>query len=124
MNKFIVTGNIVKDASKGDKMSRTSIAVRRDFKNEKGEYDTDFFDLVAFGHQAEFINKYVNKGDKVEIVGRMQVRQYTTQDGITRKAYEVIIESISILTKVNKQEELELDDSELDFEDIDDEIPF
>lgn len=121
MNKIILTGNIVKDTIKGDKIARTSIAVRREYKNENNEYETDFFEIIAFGHQADFMTKYVAKGDKVELVGRMQVRQYQTQDGITRKTYEVVVESIGILKSNKEQSQVEED-----FDTVDDDmdIPF
>lgn len=106
MNKIILTGNIANDNKSTDKIVRNSIAVRRDFKNESGEYDTDFFDIIAYGHQAYYMKNYVKKGDKVEICGRMQIRQYQTQDGINRKAYEVILDSISTLVKVAREEDL------------------
>lgn len=124
MNKIILTGNIVADNKSGDKMVRNAIAVRREFKNEEGEYDSDFFDIIAFSHQAEFIKKYIGKGDKVELVGRMQVRTYQTQDGITRKSYEVVVESISILTKKQTANNLEeITDADFDLDDTND-IPF
>ena len=122
MNKIILTGNIVNDTVSREKLAKNSIAVRRDFKNEDGEYDTDFFEIIAFGHQADYMKNYICKGDKVEISGKMQIRQYQTQDGINRKAYEVIIESIGTLIKANQDNIKPQDEG---FEEVyDDDIPF
>lgn len=124
MNKIILSGNIVKANELVNGVVKNSIAVKRDFKNQKGEYETDFFDIVAFNNCATYMSNYIGKGDKVELSGRMQIKTYQSQDGVNRKFYEVVIESISVLTKsmssLANQEEPE------DLEPINDEddLPF
>ena len=127
MNKVIMVGNTTKNTENNKGISKTTIAVRREFKNANGEYESDFFDLVAFQHQSEYMTKYVHKGDKIAIAGKLNTRQYEAQDGTKRKVYEIIVESIENLSPKateTKQEEIEED---ADFTDLDideNDVPF
>ena len=82
MNKVILMGRLTRDPevrySQGASQTtvgRFSVAVDRKFKRE-GEPDADFFNCTAFGKQAEFVERYLHKGTKVVLCGRIQV--YTT----------------------------------------------
>ena len=66
----------------GTAVARFSIAVDRRFKRD-GEPDADFFNCTAFGKQAEFVEKYLRKGTKMLITGRIQNDNYTNKDGQT-----------------------------------------
>lgn len=68
-----------------------SLAVPRRFKKE-GQADVDFINCQAWQKTAEFVTKYFAKGQQVAVVGRIQVRNYETDEG--RKVYvtEVIVE--------------------------------
>lgn len=110
MNKFITIGRTTADVELKTTQSKTyvanfSIAVKRNFKNGNGEYESDFFNCVAFGKIAEKINKYVRKGDLVGIEGRLQVRKYTDKNGNNRSATDVIVENIEFLQPRYKKEE-------------------
>ena len=114
MNKVILSGNLVKDndlrkTNTGKSVLQNTIAVRRNSKNEKGEYDTDFITLVIWGVQAEYINQYTSKGDKIELVGRWQHRAYQDKEGKTRYVDECVVEDCSILitSKGEKKQEAE-----------------
>ena len=101
MNKVILTGNIVRDIEERQTQGNNTvvsncIAVRRDFKNDKGEYESDFINFVAWGNQATYLAKYAAKGDRIEIVGRWQVRTYQDQYNNNRQANEVVVESITV----------------------------
>lgn len=109
MNKVILSGNLcqeieLKQTTNGKSVLTNCIAVQREYKNEKGEYDSDFINLVIWGAQAEYLSKYANKGDRVELVGRWQVRKYTANDGTTRTVNECVVESIKAFSKQPKQE--------------------
>ena len=109
MNKVILTGNICKDISlaqtqAGTKVVSNTIAVKRDFKNAQGEYESDFIPFVAWNSQADFLDKYANKGDKIELCGRWQVRTYQDQQGMNRQVNEVVAENLSILINKAKEE--------------------
>lgn len=78
------------------KVIRNSIAVRRDFKNKNGEYDSDFFNFSAWGAQAEFIEKYAKKGDKIAICGKLLNNNYE-KDGQTVYNNDIQVENIELL---------------------------
>lgn len=87
MNKVILMGRLTRDPevrySQGASqtaVARFSIAVDRRFKRE-GEPDADFFNCTAFGKQAEFIERYLRKGVKVVVCGRIQNDNYTNKEG-------------------------------------------
>ena len=108
MNKVVLIGRNVKDVelkqtSTGTPVAEFSIAVKRTFKSASGEYESDFFNCVAFKTTAELISKYVKKGDMVGVEGKLQTRNYTNKEG--RKIYitEIIVEGVEFLsTKKNE----------------------
>lgn len=126
MNKVELVGRIAKDVefrqtASGKSVVPFTLAVNRDFKNENGEKEADFFTCVAWGNQADAIAKYCRKGDRFAVCGRLQNRNYE-KDG--RKIYitEVIVESFDFLA--DKQEQPQ--GKKQDYEEIvsDDELPF
>lgn len=95
MNKAFITGRIcndleLKQTTTGVPVTSFRVASERNFKNKDGERETDFLSIVAFKNTAEFITKYFNKGRKILIGGRIQVRPYTDRDGNKRTATEII----------------------------------
>ena len=93
MNKVIMIGRLTRDpevssSASGTAFARFSIAVDRRFKRE-GEPDADFFNCTSFGKQAEFVERYLKKGTKVVVSGRLQNNNYTNKDG--QKVYDVRI---------------------------------
>ena len=111
MNKVIEIGRATKDielkqTQGGTSVVEFSIAVKRTFKNANGEYDSDFFNCVAFSKAAETISKYVKKGDMLGIEGRLQTRSYTNKEGRKITLTEIIVESFEFL-QAKKQEATE-----------------
>ena len=109
MNKVIEIGRVtkaieLKQTPAGTSVVEFSIAVKRTFKNANGEYESDFFNCVAFKNTAELMSRYVNKGDMVGIEGRLQTRSYTNKEG--RKIYvtEIVVDEVEFL-QTKKQEE-------------------
>ena len=93
MNKVIMMGRLTHDpevssSTAGTTFARYSIAVDRRFKKE-GDPDADFFNCTSFGKQAEFVERYLKKGTKIVVVGRLQNNNYTNKDG--QKIYDVRI---------------------------------
>lgn len=93
MNKVIMMGRLTRDpevssSTSGTTFARYSIAVDRKFKKE-GDPDADFFNCTSFGKQAEFVERYLKKGTKVVVTGRLQNNNYTNKDG--QKVYDVRI---------------------------------
>ena len=98
MNKVIMMGRLTKDpeiryAQSGSAVAGFSIAVDRRFKRD-GEPDADFFNCSAFGKTAEFLEKYVHKGTKVVIEGRLQNDSYTNKDGQKVTATKILVDSM------------------------------
>jgi single-strand DNA-binding protein len=109
MNKVILSGNLcqeieLKQTTSGKSVLTNCIAVQREYKNDKGEYESDFINLVVWGAQAEYLGRYAHKGDRVELVGRWQVRKYAVNDGTTRTVSECIVESIRAFNRQPKEE--------------------
>jgi single-strand DNA-binding protein len=101
MNKIILIGNMCRDIEVNHyndrKVVRNTIAVRRDYKNKNGEYDSDFFNFSVWGVQAEFVEKYAHKGDKIAIVGKLLNNNYE-RDGQTIYSNDIQVESIELLS--------------------------
>ena len=99
MNKIILLGNLTKDVDvrytqSGKATARTSIAVNRKVKNSQGKYDSDFFNLVAWEKTAEFFGKYLKKGSRILVEGRLQNNIYTDKDGKKHYSEDVVVENV------------------------------
>ena len=99
MNKVILMGRLTRDPdvrySQGDNamaIARFSLAVDRRFKRD-GEASADFISCVAFGKQAEFIERYVHQGTKLVVEGRIQTGSYTNKDGQKVYTTDVVVEN-------------------------------
>ena len=72
-----------------------SLAVDRDFAGrDGGERQTDFIDIVAWRHTADFVSKYFTKGSMAVVSGRLQIRDWTDRDGNKRRSAEVVAENV------------------------------
>jgi single-strand DNA-binding protein len=98
MNKVILMGRLTKNpeikyAGKDNNMAvaRYTLAVNRRFKKD-GEQEADFISCVAFGKSAEFVQKYLHKGTKILINGRINTGRYEDKDGKTIYTTDVIVE--------------------------------
>ena len=101
MNVVILVGRLTKDpelrtTGNGKSVTSFSVAVDRQFKQE-GQPTADFFNVVAWGRQAEVINQYLRKGREIAVRGRLQTRNYTAQDGSKRYVTEVVLESFDFI---------------------------
>lgn len=107
MNKVILMGRLTRDPevrySQGasqTSVARFSVAVDRRFKRE-GEPDADFFNCTAFGKQAEFIEKYLHKGTKIVLCGRVQNDNYTNKDGQMVYSVRIMVDEIEFAESKN-----------------------
>ena len=108
MNKVILTGNLVKDielkyTESNKAYLQNTIAVKNDFKNANGEYESQFINIEVWNKTAEFLSKYAGKGSKVLAEGKIVTRNYTAQDGTKRYVTNVAVEKVELLT-TKKQE--------------------
>lgn len=98
LNKVIMMGRLTRDpeitsSTSGTTYARFSIAVDRKIKAE-GQPEADFFNCTSFGKQAEFIERYLKKGTKIVITGRLQNDSYTNKDGQKVTATKIITEEV------------------------------
>jgi hypothetical protein len=75
-------------------IARFSLAVDRRFKKQGDEVTADFFNCTAFGKQAEFVEKYLKKGTKIVVTGRIQNDNYTNKDGQKVYSVQIMVEEI------------------------------
>lgn len=99
MNKVIQIGRIASDpefrtTQSGIKQCTFRLAVQRRFANAQGEREADFHNCVAWRNNAEFIEKYLRKGDKIAIEGSLQNRSYEATDGSKRFVTEIIVDNV------------------------------
>ena len=69
-----------------------------------GDY-TEFTDCIAFDKSAELIKKYCHKGDMLGLVGRLQTKKYTDKEGKERKSTQVVVQSLTLTSSKNNQQE-------------------
>jgi single-strand DNA-binding protein len=107
MNKVILMGRLTRDPevrySQGaapTAVARFSVAVDRRFKRD-GEPDADFFNCTCFGKQGEFVEKYLHKGTKVVLSGRIQNDNYTNKDGQQVYSVRIMVDEIEFAESKN-----------------------
>ena len=96
LNHITIMGRLTRDpelraTTSGTKVAAFTLAVDRDGSGEK---KTDFIDCVAWRHTAEFLCSYFGKGRMAVVSGRLQIRNWTANDGTNRRSAEVIAESV------------------------------
>ena len=98
MNKTILMGRLTKDPEvkylqdeNSTAMARYALAVDRRYRKD-GKAETDFISCVTFGKNAEFAEKYLRKGTKIALAGRIQTGSYTNRDGQKVYTTDVVVE--------------------------------
>lgn len=96
MNKVILMGRLTRDPeinrTQNDLcIARYSLAVDRRYKKDEGQ-DADFPSCVVFGKCAEFAEKYLRKGTKIALTGRLETGSYTNKDGVKVYTTTVVVE--------------------------------
>lgn len=109
MNLVVHKGRLVADPEMkvfedGSKVCNFRLAVRRDFKNRDGEYESDFFNYAAGGPSADFMEKYGRKGRMVLVQGALRSRPYTDKDGNKRTDISVRVNNIEFEDSVRDAE--------------------
>ena len=99
MNKVILMGRLTRDpevrysqADNATAVARYTLAVDRRFNRNNDEQTADFINCVAFGKSGEFAEKYLHKGTKIAITGRIQTGSYTNKDGVKVYTTDVVVE--------------------------------
>lgn len=109
-NRVILIGRLTRDPElrytpNGVAVASFTLAVDRNYKNSKGEKETDFIPCVVFRQLAELCANYLAKGKLAAVDGRLQIRFYETKDGQRRWVTEVVAENVRFLSPRNGQGE-------------------
>ena len=99
MNKIILLGRLTKDPEiriglNESKVGKFTLAVQRKYVKDGEERITDFFNVVTFGKQAEFLTKYFSKGQQVVLVGRAELNQYQDENGNNKTSLQIVCEEL------------------------------
>ena len=99
MNKAILMGRLTKDpelrsTNGGVSVCSFTVAVDRRFKNAQGEREADFIPVVCWRQTAEFVARYFQKGQRIALVGSIQVRHWDDEQGNRRYMTEVIADEV------------------------------
>lgn len=102
MQIFYATGNLANDPELKKTNNDISVctfrlAVQRDYKNANGVREADFFNVVAWRGVADLCARWLSKGKKVGILGKINNRSYNAQDGTKRFTTEVVAEQVEFL---------------------------
>jgi single-strand DNA-binding protein len=105
LNKIMLIGNLGRDpelnvTSDGTPVTKFSLAVSRNYTTSSGEKreETEWFNIVAWRQLAERCERYLHKGSKIYIEGRLTQRKYTDREGVQRTSVEVIANEMEMLT--------------------------
>lgn len=142
LNKVILMGNLtadpeLKSTPSGVSVIQFSIGVGRRLSKEQQQdpnaVKSDFINIVAWRNTAEFISKYFSKGKSIVVVGSLQVRSYTAQDGSKRYITEVVADEVTFGSNADgaKRGDVRADDdkhavADANFEEIgiEEDLPF
>jgi single-strand DNA-binding protein len=124
LNKAILIGRLTADPNLrytqlGNAVANFTLAVDKPYVGQDGERGVDFIDVVVWRKLAETCANHLHKGRLVAVEGRLEIRSYDDQQGIRRKAAEVVADNVRFLDR-GKEQTSSGDTDEPDF----DQIPF
>lgn len=104
INNVVLIGRLTRDAElrytpSNIAVATFNLAVNRNFKNDNGDREADFINVVMWRQQAENFANWVKKGNLVGITGRIQTRSYDNQQGQRVYVTEVVAETFQLLEK-------------------------
>lgn len=103
--------------------ARFTLAVDRNYSSG-GERQTDFIDIIAWRKTAEFVSNHFHKGMLAAVQGSIQTRSYTDNQGIKRKAFEIVADSVYFAEPKRDSSPSYSPPDVGDFEEISDDLPF
>lgn len=109
-NHVILTGRLtsspeLKQTPSGISVCRCNIAVHPKYNKNKEEQETDFFEIEAWRNIAEFISRYLKKGDLIDITGRLKTSRWNDDNGITHYKTFVVVTAIDFSPTNNRVKE-------------------
>ncbi len=134
LNQVVLIGRLARDpelkytATEGVPLVNFTIAVDRPALNQAGEKAADFIRILAWRKQAENCATYLNKGNRVAVEGRLQVRSYDDKEGVRRSIAEVVARRVVFLeTRKDMEQGFKEEHDSFDNEGTevkDDDVPF
>lgn len=127
MNKVTLLGRLVKDpdvkyTQTGKVVTQFTLAVDRPFKDAQGNKETDFIPVVLWGKAAELVGNSCQKGHRLIVEGRIQIRNYEAKDGSKRWVTEIIANGVEFVERKADKGSTSGDKSE--FEQFGQAVPF
>ncbi len=127
LNKAELIGNLVADPILKTLPSGQSVASFRiatsyrwlDVKTKKRQENTEFHPMVAWGRLGDVVGKYLKKGDKVYVDGRLQTKTWEGKDGVKRNQTEIVAQNLIMLGGAKKKGAAEKVNNEVVVEEID-----
>lgn len=109
LNKVILIGRLTRDPElrytpNGVPVAHFTLAVDRNFTDRQGQRQADFIDVVTWQKLAEICAKNLGKGRLVAVDGRLQIRSYDDNQGVRRKAAEVVADNVKFLDRPREQQ--------------------
>lgn len=106
INRVVITGNLTRDpelraTASGMSILKMGIAVNDRRKNQQtGEWEDapNFFDVTVFGQRGESLSRFLSKGSKVAIEGKLRWSQWETPDGDKRSKVEIVADDIEFMS--------------------------
>lgn len=113
LNVIAIMGRLARDpelrqTTTGKNVASFTLAVDRGRKDENGQNQPDWLNVVAWEKTAEFVCRYFSKGNLIAVTGRLQSRSYQDKNGNNRTAVEVLASQVSFCgekKQENRQEE-------------------
>lgn len=123
MNKIFILGNLTRDPQLSYTPNQTPVvdfgmATNRKWKTQGNEEREEvcFIDCRMFGKRAEVINKYVKKGEKLLVEGRLAFDSWEAQDGTKRSKHRINVENFEFISNRERQEpKQQVDDDNIPF---------
>lgn len=127
MNKVILMGRLTKDpdvkyTQTGKVVTQFTLAVERPFKDANGNKEADFIPIVVWGKAAELVGNSCQKGHRLLVDGRLQIRSYEAKDGSKRWVSEIIANGVELVERKSDKGGASGDKSE--FEQFGHAVPF
>ncbi len=124
LNSVVLIGNLTRDPELrytpgGLPVATLRLAVNRNFTNQQGEIETDYFNVIVWRNQAEKCAEYLSKGRQIAVTGRLQSRSWEGNDGQKRSTIEIVADRVVFLGRRDRRENGMDDVVEVDFSDND-----
>lgn len=104
--KLILCGTVIRPVEVKSKYSKFTVGTSKSYKDKSGNWDNKkrYYNLIAFGKIAEYVNKHIKKLDTVLLECDLEIGTYE-KDGVSRPQVSIIVQTVEILNKGNASQE-------------------